>query len=285
MPPRLVSLAILVYWCVAAFCLLTWEVLPELTLGYPPDFRAIASAGGTPKPVTWSIQIIDDPRSPDVRRQVGTAVTSSYRLEDGWFELGSRVNFDAQGLLKETPFHFTGSVRLELNSVYRVDRAGNLRSFDMKLKHAGSSETWATVNGRLKNGVMEVESKGPVQMLNQRLRFKYEPRSLVHDALGPLDRLPGLHVGQRWDTRMVNPFTGQVDTVRVEVQKRELVHWNSEPISAFVVLQRSGTITARTWVRPDGLIFRQEVPLPLVHLIMERMPEQAQTNPGEGAAL
>ena len=52
MPSRLVSLAILVYWCIAAFCLLTWEVLPELTLGYPPDLRAIAAAGDSAKPVT-----------------------------------------------------------------------------------------------------------------------------------------------------------------------------------------------------------------------------------------
>ncbi len=33
MPSRLVSLAILIYWCLAAFCLLTWEILPELSLG------------------------------------------------------------------------------------------------------------------------------------------------------------------------------------------------------------------------------------------------------------
>ena len=39
MPSRFVSLAILVYWCIAAFCLLTSEVLPEMTLGYPPDLR------------------------------------------------------------------------------------------------------------------------------------------------------------------------------------------------------------------------------------------------------
>ena len=68
MPSRFVSLAILIYWCVAAFFLLTWEVLPELSLGYPPDFRAIASAGGEDRPVTWTIQVIDDPRSSESRR-------------------------------------------------------------------------------------------------------------------------------------------------------------------------------------------------------------------------
>ncbi len=68
MPSRFVSLAILIYWSIAAFCLLTWDVIPELTVGYPPDLRAIALAGDSSKPVRWSVQVIDDPRSPDVRR-------------------------------------------------------------------------------------------------------------------------------------------------------------------------------------------------------------------------
>ena len=29
--------------------------------------------------------------------------------------------------------------------------------------------------------------------------------------MGPIDRLPGLHLGQRWDTRIINPFSGQVE--------------------------------------------------------------------------
>ena len=44
MPSRLMSLLILIYWSIAAFCLLNWDVLPELTMGYPPDLRAIAFA-------------------------------------------------------------------------------------------------------------------------------------------------------------------------------------------------------------------------------------------------
>ena len=42
MPSRFVSLAILIYWSIAAFLLLTWDVIPELTQGYPPNLRAIA---------------------------------------------------------------------------------------------------------------------------------------------------------------------------------------------------------------------------------------------------
>jgi len=114
-----------------------------------------------------------------------------------------------------------------------------------------------------------------VQFLTRKFSFAYEPRSVVHDALGPVDRLPGLALGQRWDTRVVNPFSGQVERVRVEVQRRTLIQWNGEPVSAFEVVQHTGSMTARTWVRPDGVILRQEVPFPIVRLVLERRPDPA----------
>ena len=55
---------------------------------------------------------------------------------------------------------------------------------------------------------MEVVSQGPLPILNRTQSFPYEPRSVVQNQLGPLDRLPGLQVGQRWETRVVSPFTG-----------------------------------------------------------------------------
>jgi hypothetical protein len=284
MPSRFVSLAILIYWCVAAFCLLTWEVVPELSLGYPPDLRAIASAGDSLRPATWSIQVVDDPKSPDASRSIGEAVTASKRLRDGWFELSSQVKFDAGRLLAGTPFGTRSSVRLDIGSVYRVDPMGNLRSFDMKVTPRDSIETLFTVRGRLKGDVMEVVAKGPVPVLNQKMSFLYEPRSVVHDALGPLDRLPGLHLGQRWDSRVVSPFTGQVEQVRVEVQRRTLIHWNGEPVSVFEVVQHSGPLTAKTWVRPDGVIIRQEVPFPFVRLVLERKPDGPGASRAEGGS-
>jgi len=283
MPSRLVSLAILIYWCLAAFCLLTWEILPELSLGYPPDLRAIAAAGNDSQPVTWSIQVMDDAKSPDVRRPVGEAVTTSRRLENGWYELSSRVAFDAGGLLSGTRFGTKTSVRLVLGSIYRVDSSGNLRSFDLRVTPRDSIEPLLTVSGRLKGGVMEVVSKGPVSILNQHKSFPYEPRTVVQNALGPLDRLPGIHVGQRWDSRVVDPFTGQIEQVRVEVQRRNLIHWNGEPVSAFEVVQHAGPVTARTWVRADGMVIRQEVPFPFVRLVLERIPEPSAVTQAEAA--
>jgi hypothetical protein len=63
--------------------------------------------------------------------------------------------------------------------------------------------------------------------------------------------------------------------VRVEVQRRTLIHWNGEPVSAFEVVQHAGPITSKTWVRGDGVILRQEVPFPLLHLVLDRQSDQA----------
>jgi hypothetical protein len=275
MPSRLVSLLILIYWSIAAFCLLTWDVIPELTLGYPPDLRAITLAADSTKPVRWSIQVIDDPRFPDVRRVVGGAVTGSARRPDDWVEMTSQVEIDAGGLLKGTAFLTRSSLRLAIKSRYLVEPTGNLQSFSIEVRSRELPETLIDVKGQRKGKKMEIVSKGPIPILNKSLAFDYEPRSVVHDVLGPLDRLPGLHVGQRWESQVINPFTGQVDRVRVEVARRGLIPWNGKQEKAFEVVQHVAPLAMRTWVRvDDGVILRQEVPFPFVRLVLERRPDQ-----------
>ncbi len=103
-------------------------------------------------------------------------------------------------MLKGTPFGTTANIQLEIDSVYRVDPSGQLASFDMEVKSQDSVGTLVKVKGQLKGAKMEIVSRGPVALLNKTFSFPYEPRSVVHDVLGPLDRLPGLHVGQRRET-------------------------------------------------------------------------------------
>jgi len=225
--------------------------------------------------VRWSIQVIDDPKTPEIRRTIGAAVTGSSRRPDCWFELTSQVEFEAGGLLKGTPFGTSASIRLEIESLYRVDPSGNLQSFDMQVKSQDSAGALVKVKGQLKGAKMEIVSRGPVALLNKTFSFPYEPRSVVHDVLGPLDRLPGLHVGQRWETRVINPFSGQVDKVRVEVKRLGWINWDGNPVNTFEVEQKLTPVSLRTWVRTDGVILRQEVPFPFVRLMLERQPDRS----------
>jgi hypothetical protein len=272
------SLLILVYWSIAAFCLLKWDVLPELSMGYPPDLRGIAFASESDRPVRWSIQVVEDAGA-DNRRTVGEAVTSSKRQSDGWYEMSSRVEFDAGNLLRGTILAMRESVPVQVSSRYHVDPSGNLQNFDLLVTSKDFGEELMHVSGKLREGKMEIVSRGPLPILNRTLSLKYEPRSVVSDILGPLDRLPGLHLGQRWEMHVVNPFSGQVEQVRVEVTRRTVIHWAGNPETTYEVEQKLSHLRMRTWVRPDGVILRQEVPFPFVRLILERRGEDTSVHP------
>jgi hypothetical protein len=284
MPPRLVCVLILLYWAIAAVCLITRDVLPELTIGSPPDLRTIARAEEHAQPSRWSVQVIDEPLSPESRRTVGHAITSSTRRKDGWVEMKSEVSFDSGGLLKGTPFESSADVQLEIRSTYVVNPLGNLHSFQAIVKSEHNPDELLSIEGKLKDGVLDVVSKGPLPIMNRKRSFPYPARSMVQNAIGPIDRLPGLQVGQRWDTRVVSPFTGRMDTVRVEVTRRSVIHWDGNPVTTFEVVEHLTPMSARTWVRPDGLVLRQEVPFPLVKLVLERQPDDAKAPSPEVSA-
>jgi hypothetical protein len=274
MPSRLISLVILIYWSIAAFCLLTWDVLPELTMGYPPDLRAIAFASDPLRSVRWSIQVVDDPRSPKARRTVGEAVTASRRRPNAWYEMTSHIDFDPGDLLRGTPFATRVSLRILVDGQYHVDPSGNLHDFDLRVKSREFGDELIDVQGLVRGTTMEISSRGPMEVLNKDMKFEYEPRSVVQDVLAPFDRLPGLQVGQRWESRIINPFTGQVDSVRAHVVRRTFIDWDAESVNVFEVEQKMSGMSMKTWVRSDGVILRQEVPFPFVRMILlERRPE------------
>jgi hypothetical protein len=248
-------------------------------MGYPPDLRGIAFASDSSRPVRWSIQVLENPRT-DSRRTIGEAVTSSTRQADGWYEMTSRVEFDAGDLLRGTMLATRDSFRVRVNSQYHVDPTGNLQHFDLLVASQDLGDELVRISGRLREGKMEITSHGPMPILNNRWTIKYEPRSVVSDVLGPLDRLPGLHVGQRWEMQVVNPFTGQVDQARAEVIRRTVILWAGNPVSTYEVEQKMSSLRMHTWVRTDGVILRQEVPFPFaVRLILERRNEDGDELP------
>jgi hypothetical protein len=276
MPSRLLSLTILLFWVVAASSLIRRDILPEIGFVRPPDLRTIAKAEDQTEPARWSVEVIDNPLAPENRRPVGLATTSSTRDKEGWVLVSSMVSFDAGGLLKGTALRSKNDSLIEVDSSYRIDQSGNLRKLRIVVKSASDSEPLLTIDGQLKNHKIELvsHSKFKLKLLNDTKVLPYEPRSLVQNALGPFVRLPGLQVGQRWETRMVSPLTGLVEPVQVEVARKCVIHWDKNPVTTFEVIHHTSPLAAHTWVRTDGLILRQEVPFPFVKLILERLPDR-----------
>jgi hypothetical protein len=281
MPPRLVCVTLLLYWLVAAVGLVSRDLLPELSVGAPPDLRTIANAGEHALPARWTIQVVDDPAVPEARRTVGQAVTASRLGPGGCVEMTSAVTFDSGrllgGLMKVAPGQrrVGEDDQIEFFSSYQVDPSGNLRSFHGEVRMSSQPEGLWRIDGGLKNGAMEVVSQGPLPFLNRTMSFPYHARGVVQSQFGPLDRLPGLQVGQRWDEQIVSPLTGRVETVRAEVKRRTMIHWDKSPVKTLEVVHTSKAVTARTFVRPDGLVLRQELSFPMLRLALERQPDRA----------
>ena len=273
MPHRLVCVTILVFWAVAAVSLFTRDLLPDLIVGPPPDLRTIARAGETPGPTRWAI-LVDDGPGLGSSRSVGQVDTETRRRKDGSVQFTSQAWLDSGNLLKRTPFAQTaGGERIEIRSVIEVNPMGNLQHFRSSLRPIGDVAELLVLEGRLRNDAIEVHARGPLPALLWSRSFPYQARGVVNNTFGPLDRLPGLQVGQRWQSQVVNPLTNQVVTARVEVAGKEVLHWGQGPVTTLEVVTHVGPLTARTWVRPDGLVLKQEVPIPILKLVLERLPE------------
>jgi hypothetical protein len=283
MPPRLVCVAILLLWAVAAVALFTRDLLPDLLIGPPPDLRAVVQAEDTARPTKWAILVADDAEATNTR-SVGQATTRASRRRDGDFVLSSEAWIDSAEVLRGTRFASDQGERIDVGGEYVVDPSGNLDHFRAWVQRRGEGHDQLILTGRLtKRDELEVNvtgTFGAMPLINSNSKFPYQRRSLVQSALGPLDRMPGLQLGQIWETRVVSPLTGQVVTGRVEVARRVTITWDNNPTKTFEVVTRMGFATARTWVRPaDGLVLRQEVPFPLVKLVLERVPDD---NPAAG---
>ena len=277
MPTRPTIALILVGWMLAASGLFSRDILPDFWIIPPPDLRSIAVAGEKSIPTRWDLSVADDVGLRSLR-PVGHAYTETRRNPDGGTDLISEVAFDSDGLLRGTPFALKlGSVRgeghLTITNNCAIDPSGNLRQFKVVVKQGGNASVLMTIDAHVVGRSIEMTAQGPIPLLNWTKSIPYEPRGLIQNGIGPTDRLPGLQVGQRWETEVVSPLTGRVEKVLTEVTGKHSIEWGNQGlVPTLEVVQHLSPISARTWVRRDGLVLRQEVPLPFVRLILERSP-------------
>lgn len=295
MPTRRVSLVLLLFWTYAAWTLFRRDILPDLIVGPPPDLRSIASGlAGDSEKVKWAVLVVEERDSGEFNgRAVGQVVTETSRQRDGGVRLVGNAWFDTSQLFTQagrdpadaaqvggrpTPLGSAGGERLEILSNCWVDRFGNLESFRVSLREGRTpSVELLMLEGRLRNDRIEIKADGIVPYFGPK-SFPYKAHGMVQSTFSPLGRMPRLHVGQSWESQVVNPLTGQVEeTGRVEVVGTKVITWDSNPVTTLEVVTRALGLTARTWVRRDGLVLRQEVPLPFVNLVLERIPGDVQS--------
>ena len=135
--------------------------------------------------------------------------------------MSSQVTFDSgrllAGMARGASFSRDGNEQIEFYSKYQIDPSGKLRAFHAEVRMPGhDGELWR-IDGRLQGDFDGGRSRGPLPLLNRTMYVRVRAARDGQESFGPLDRLPGLQVGQRWDERVVSPLTGRIETVRVEV--------------------------------------------------------------------
>jgi len=63
-------------------------------------------------------------------------------------------------------------------------------------------------------------------------------------------------------------------TATGSIAARRAIQWDNNLVTTLEVVSHLAPISARTWVRRDGLVLRQEVPFPFVKLILERLADR-----------
>ena len=282
MPTRPAIVLILAGWVLAATGLFRRDILPDFWITPPPDLRSIAIAGEDASQTNWDLSVADDAGLRSLRT-VGRASTWTERQPDGTTNLRSKVSFDSDGLLRGTPFvsklgNNRSEGHLEVANNCEIDSSGNLRQFKVLVQAAGEKNPLMTIQAHVVGNSIEVNAQGPIPLLNWTRSIPYQPRGLIQNGIGPTDRLPGLQIGQRWETDVVSPMTGRVEKVLTEVTGKHSIQWgNNGLVPTLEVVQHLSPISARCWVARDGLVLRQEIPFPFVRLILERVPNHSGT--------
>jgi hypothetical protein len=271
MPLRHHVAAIVLFWVGMTGWMLYRDVWPWLGPGEPPPF---------------SIDLADEVQAVDTRWKVikddkekGYAHTNvRYNGRDDTYELNGEFKLWSAG---RSGIHAASLADQVINSMYRVNRQGELRGMEASVKVTVlKTEVEVVVKGRVEERkfLSHIEVKG----LNYREDLPpvdVSTRGSVLNPLQPLNRLPGLRKGQRWRMPLVDPladalaahplaktFQGKTPDLRSldarvlpQVQMLEWGHKGAE-VPCLVVEYSGGDVSARTWVREtDGLVLQQEV--------------------------
>jgi hypothetical protein len=254
-----------------------WDVFPRVDLGISPTCGRRDSLAV--RPASGGARVIDDPgRAGRSRRTVGGGVVTLPVA-------AARRLVRADEPVRSTPAACSGDTVCDPDERAAQDRepvscrpSGNLQNSRFR-EIAGVRHELIRSRGSRERAWRS--SRGTRAVAEPASPLDYEPRS-VQDVLGRLDRPRAARrpaVGDPSST-----FTGQVDRVRVEVARRNVIHWDGNPVSTFEVVQTMGPWSMRTWVRIDGVILRQEVPFSFVRLLLDRRSEEPGVLPSSTAA-
>jgi hypothetical protein len=263
MPSRFVVLGIVLFWVASMSWLTVREVLPRFQSGDPPPFVIDLTDEVSASAINWAVL--------HKNKRVGSGFSTVSRAEDNAYNLKSEFKFDKFELFNTLPIR-------KLSSRYQITPEGNLLEVEAKV-YVG--EIGIDLLNLLPDSV---EFKGKVRegFFHPQVVIHFGSKPKALDFLEPvrvsghgsimnpmhlLNRVAGLHAGQRWVIPLLDPVGPVAPGAQVTIPKLEAeVHadtltWAETEVPCFRIDYREpgGDLKARTWVRRrDGLVLQQQ---------------------------
>ena len=297
MPPRWLSIPIIVFWLATTGWLLYQDVWPLLLSGQPPPYTIdLEDEVQNGKIRTgWTVSYNDRP-------YLYAQTWVEFNAADDAFSLMATIYppTATEGVNHADPFG--GVIRIKkVTSEYRVARNGDLRSllfyFDCSANLQGLVISGAgTLTGEVRDGAMYAHLHAEAPFLaGKPMDADLDPVPLsrhgsVLSPLHPVNRIEGLRPGQTWQLPLVDPlktafgalikkYLGEaagawdheiVVTAHV-LPEKQILMWNTRPIECLVIEYEADDVSAKTWVQAStGLVLCQESERGGEHLVLLR---------------
>jgi hypothetical protein len=271
MPPRLITLGIVLFWLGMTSWLVVREVVPMVVADDIPsvqvDFTDTLGAGAL---VGWVVM--------KDNKRIGSG-TSRILVDEAqeWYEFRSQFHYD----------QFTiGPAQIQhLESMYRVTKEGQLKSLSAKasIKSAGLHFD-VGVDGVVEDGFLEPRVFG---LLEQKLdKIPINQQGNVLNPMHLVNKLRGLREGKIWKIPLLDPLAslkekfiakgaGEMPMLIAEV-KVDTLTWNRRPVACYKIeyYEPGKEPIARTWARKsDGLVLQQEASHLGYDMVLIRVPQ------------
>lgn len=273
MPPRLISVMIVMLFIVANTSLFYTEILPRIRSGLPPSFNVdLADEAGNLRPVVnWKVLV----RGEEFLK-LRTGVTLVDNQEDEfwlWAEYSQPTN---AGLKPARDFLGLKLMRNE----FRVHRDGDMLGLQAKVQieslRGVEFPLTLEISGEVSNGLLRPEVKVDSR-LGERT-FKLEPMEVpvsgsVFQPFLPVHRILGLYPGRTWKQPFFDPLSlafssgvaqGGLDqgtgSVIAKVRNDIVdVMWGGKKIPCIIIDYTGSDLESTVWVGvQNGMVIRQK---------------------------
>ncbi len=271
------------------------KVLPLFLLGDPPSQQTILAARRGEPPVGWRLQWN--------RRDVGWAISSTTQLASGQTRIDNHAHFDDLPVDEMAPVWLrvifravepagrsagddsvrrSRSIQADVASALLIDASNRLLEIKSSVSFQPSGQT-ISMHGVVKGAKLKLTVRSfDVELKTQ---IPLDTDALLSDALSPTTRLPNLYEGQTWTVNVLSPLkypNNPHEILLAKVEGLRHIHHDGRATPAWLVTyhdnpgEKLSTDTkprAKLWVRTDGVVLKQEMPIFNSTMTFVRLPE------------